>query len=263
VTELIKDGELDRATDPEYASVSPMAVIGLVVSLVGLAVYAALLAWNFISVDTVWKYEVVTPVGVIPLAGLALSAAAGRRIRRSQGVLTGRRIARAGIVLGAAVAVTFAAVQGGAACHRHQVLATLEARALGVVDDLVADRYENVYRMIPEDFRRRQGNSLEQFREQFLPLFRGGGSLVTRELNSLQLALTAKGELIAPAEVRVTLTNRALDLSVWFHRAPGAQWELVGISGGETFESQMKHPAEAVPAVPAPYYRAEEHGHAH
>lgn len=262
MTELIQDGELDRGTDPQYAAISPLAVVGLLVGLLGAAVYAALLIWNIAAAETLWAYQVLPPVGVIPMVGLVLSAVAYRRIRRSQGVLAGRGIALAGLVLGAAVTVVFWAVEVYGWHQERQVEAMLAARAYQIADDMAASRYDEVYALIPADFPQRQAADAQEFRRQFMPLFEGAGSLGKRELMSLQVAGKVEGCAVAPAEIRADLQHRGLDIVVWFRRAPGGTWELAGVSGAETFESQMKHPTEnGPPPVNGPYIRQHEHRH--
>ena len=262
MTELLKDGQLDRATDPEYAAVSPLAVIGLLVGIVGAGVYAALLIWNFASSDTIWVWQVAAPVGAIPIVGLVLSLLAHNRIRRSQGVLAGRGVAMAGIILGAAMTVIFWAVEVYGWRQERQVEAMLATRASQIVDDMAAERYDAVYAMIPEDFRNRQAAGAEEFRRQFLPLFEGGGDLARQDLLSLQVARTTEGEAVAAAEFRVDLRSRSLDIGVWFRRPPGGTWELAGVSGTETFESQIKHPGQSSPPpVRGPYIHHAEHHH--
>jgi len=244
MTELPKDGDLDRATDPEYAAVSTMAVIGLVAGVLGLAAVLA------------------APLVALPLAGFILSVMARRKIRRSEGVLTGLGITTAGILLGAAVTLAASAYHGYTSYGQHRILSDLEGRAYAVTDDLLAGRYDKVYERMPEDFRRQQAAGAQEFRSRFLPLFEGAGDFVQRSLMNLQRVPTDKGEVVAPAEVRVDFQRRSLDLTVWFRQKPQGDWELVGVGGQETFESQVKFPSEKPPViVPGPYQRA--HGHEH
>jgi hypothetical protein len=262
MTESVKDGALDRATDPEYAAINPLAVVGLIVGLLGAAAYGALLAWNFLSKENVWVYQVLPPVVIIPLAGLALSLAALVRIRRSEGVQSGRRIAVAGIAIGAAVTLIFGAIEAYGWREESRTLSALGARSYEIVDALAAGRYDDVYAMIPADFRRRQAAGPQQFRDAFRPLFETVGPVVKRHLRSLQLFPMAEGSPIAPAEMRVDFRDRSLDLTFWFQRAADGSWEVVGISGGESFESQMRHVSETpAPPIPAPFQRKHEHEH--
>ena len=262
MAELLKDGTLDRATDPEYAAVNPLAVVGLIVGLLGAAAYAALLARNFVSKETVWAYQVIPPAGLIPLVGFLLSLMAWRRIRQSEGVQSGRRIAVAGIVAGAAVTLIFCGIEAYGWREESRTLSALDARSYEIIDGMAAGRYDEVYAMIPADWRRRQAAGAQQFREQFRGLFEGAGPLVKRQLRSLQVVLTTDAQAIAPAEMRIDFQNRSLDVSIWFHRTAGGSWEVVGLGGSETFESQMRHPTDsATLSIPAPFERQHDHDH--
>jgi len=262
MAESLKDGALDRATDPEYAAINPLAVIGLIVGLLGAAAYGALLVWNFLSKEVVWVYQVLWAAGLIPLTGFFLSLAAWRRIRRSEGVQSGRRIAVAGIVIGAAVTLIFGAIWFYGWREESRTLSALGARSYEIVDALAAGRYDDVYAMIPAGFRRRQAAGPQQFRDAFRPLFETVGPVVKRHLRSLQVFPMAEGSPIAPAEMRVDFRDRSLDLTFWFQRAADGSWEVVGISGGESFESQMRHVSETpAPPIPPPFERKHEHEH--
>jgi len=222
VTQTPNDSELDRATDPEYAAVSSGAVVGLVISALGVSAFLT---------------EAFVPA---PAVGLVVSLAALRGIRRSRGVLTGRRLALAGAILGAALTV----VAGGFHLIRwrqeRQVLEDLEATACHIVDELVAGRYEEVYDMIPENFRERQAASPARFRTAMERLFRGGGKTLGRRLSALRIIPTEQGDLVAPAEMRVEMENRILQIQVLLGRSAEKRWELIAVGGAPTFESMMK-----------------------
>lgn len=244
MSELPQDGELDRATDPEYAAISTSAVIGLVLAVVGLAAFRS------------------EPLTVVPAAGLALSLLALRKIRLSAGVLTGRRIALVGAVLGGMITAVAGGQHAMARYEQHVTFATLESRANAVLDDMMAGRYQPVYDQMPEDFRKRQAAGADQFRTRFAPLFEGAGKLLERRLDSLQMLPMEKGGVVAPAEIRLTFENRILGMTVWFMSTPAGTWDLVGIGAEETLESQMKHPEQKPPApIPAPFQRG--HGDDH
>jgi hypothetical protein len=232
--EPVTEAELDRATDPEYAAVSTGAVIGL---LLGLAGFSSVLAVPFVAV---------------PVLGLILCVAALRKIRRSRGVLTGRRLAIAGIVLGAAAAALGAGRHASLWLGERRMLGHLQAQALEIADDLLADRYDKVFERLPEDFRARDKGP-EAFRKRFLPLLDGAGPLVRRDLLTLQVITNEKGETLAPAEVRVELEKRIVEVDLWFRLADDGRWELVGVGGEETFESVTRFgPQKPVPPVSAP-----------
>jgi len=222
------DGKLDRATDAEYAAVSTSAVFALIFSLAGPAAFLAV------------------PLIALPVLGLALGIAADRKIRRSRGVVTGRRIALAAIAIGAILSVAAAAHHSIAWFRERQVLTGLETRAYAIADDVLNERYDKVYGMIPEEFRKRQGTR-GQFQARLGASFRGGGALVSRSLMSLQiLPPNPDGTVIAPAELRVELERRELDVTIWFKESDG-KWDLVGVAAQETLDSLAKFPAATPP----------------
>jgi len=244
MTTLPSDTRLDVATDPEYATISPTAVVGLLVSVAGVAAF--------------WKW----PLVAVPVVGFVLSLAAGRKIRRSEGVLAGRRLAAAGMAVGAIMAVT-AAGYHALIWHSEQALyKDLAARAEAVVDEMLAGQYDKVYERMPEAWRRRQAAGPEAFRARLSPLLEGAGALVERHLASLQILPTEEGDLVAPAEMYVELERRLLTLTLWFQRTEAGRWELVGVGGEETFESAMKFSSTKEPvAVPGPYEHEHDHHH--
>ena len=244
-SEPLLDGQLDRAIDPQYASISTMAVLGLLFSLAGLAGFF------------------VIPLVALAAIGLVMSLAAARQIRRSAGVLTGRRLAMAGIAVGAVVAA------GAASWHTYewwtirQVLTALEARSYEVVDDIIAGRYEKVYSEMPEEFRARQAVGPKEFGDRLGPVFKGAGKILGRTVLSLPppIPMTEGGSLVR-AQVRVELDRRLLDVAViWYQPAGAARWDLVGVGGGETMESMAKYGGEGGPQTISPFQQ--EHMHEH
>jgi len=233
----IQDGALDRAADPEYAAISTLAVLAVGFSLVGAV---ALLAVPFI---------------VLPLVGLLLGLLALRQIRRSEGVLAGRGIALGAVAAGAAILAAATAYHGSAWLEKHRMFSDLESRSYEITDDIIADRYAEVYAMMPEKFRGQAGAGPEQFRARMAPLLGGAGSVLRRSLVSLQVLQTEGGQTLAPAEMLVELERRYLQFTLWFQQRPDGQWELVGVAGAETFASLGKfgspEPEEA-PAAPPP-----------
>jgi hypothetical protein len=240
------DGQLDRATDPEYAAVSLMAVGGLALGVLGALAY--------------W----VAPFLALSAMGVVVSLLALRKIRRSEGVLTGRWVAVAGAAIGAIVTVAGAAYHLTTFVQEHRMLTALEVRAFEVVDNLAADRYEQVYKMMPEEFRVRQASGPQQFRDRIYPLFKGAGAVEKRGLTSLRVLHASDGATVAPASIRVELERRLLDMTIWFKENGDGQWELVGVGGVEPMESPLKFRSEEAPiTVPGPYEFHHEHHHDH
>jgi hypothetical protein len=238
---LPPDSPLDRAMDSEYAAISTLAVLGLVFAVLGALSLVAL------------------PLMVLPALGLVLGLLAIRKIRRSEGILTGRGIALAASVLGAL------ALAGSAAWHlqgwlsEQRAYEELSNLSYEITDDILAGRYEKVYNMIPEEFRRRQGRGPEDFRSHIAPLLADAGSVVRRTLMSLEIVTADDNAIVAPAKMRVELQRRYLEFQIVFKKSEAGAWELIGIGAGETMDSQFKFakddpepPKSPPPASPAP-----------
>ncbi len=237
MAEPITNDQLDRATDPEYAAVCPLAVVALIVAALG---GAAFLAPTLVAV---------------PLAATVMGLAAVRKIQKSQGVLTGRKLALAAIVVG----IVMVAAGGGwhliEWLNEQRTLDDLKTQAAETIDDIVAGRHEAVFEKLPDDSPQRKAGP-EAFRNALSGLFEGGGNLVRRDLMSLQILPTERGVLVAPADMRVTLEARILQVTVWFRMDEDGGWRLVGVGGQETLESIAKYGDDDTPPdVPAPYER--------
>ena len=232
--EVARDGGLDRATDPEYAAVSTKAVLALVLSLAGAGAFLA------------------APMLVLAMMGLVLGLAALRQIRRSEGVLAGRGIARGAVAAGAAILVAATAYHASAWLAERRMLSDLESRSYEIIDDLIADRYAEVYAMMPEKFRGQAGTGPEPFRARMAPLLKGAGSVLRRSLVSLQVLQTEDGQTLAPAQMRVELERRRLDFTVWFIQSADGRWELAGVGGAEAFDSLGTSESPAPDEAPAP-----------
>ena len=237
---LPPDGQLDRALDPEYAAISTMAVLGLVAGVLGLL-----------------SFEMM-PLVVLPALGLMMGLLALRKIKRSEGVLAGRGIAMAASVLGALVLTGSAGYHLQGWLSERRVLEDLSNRSYEITDDILAGRYEKVYNMIPEEFRRQRGRGPEAFRAQVAPALTGAGSVLRRTLMSLEIVATTDGAIVAPAKMRVELERRYVELQIAFMKSPAGTWDLVGAGAGETLESQFKfaseepEPKEPPPSPPPP-----------
>lgn len=229
-SDLPSDGLLDRATDPQYAAVSPRAVLGLLLSAAGAS---ALLAW---------------PLVAVPLAGAIVSLWAYIRIRRSEGVLTGKGLALAGAILGGALALLAGGYHGARHLQERWTLQDLHARAFDVTDLLAKGRYGDVYARLAEA--RRAEVKPEVFASYCRGHFEGAGPLVKRDLMALRTLEDPQGETFAPAEMQVELERRILRVTVIFGHTSGGTWNLLGVQAEQTFESFMKYggPPPPMPA---------------
>jgi hypothetical protein len=241
------DGQLDRAIDPEYAAVSTMAVVSLLFSLLGIVAFWAP------SLGEAWLVTIA--LLALPLLGFLLGVAAVRKIRRSEGVLSGLGLAVAGILVGGAVTIAAAALHIQAWQGEKSLYEDLRARSYGVVDDILADRYEKVYQMMPSEFRRQQAPGPEAFRAQVTPFLQGAGKLVRWSLLSLPPPMPIQeGGQAVKATIHVELERRYLDMMLlWYRKTAEEPWQLAGIGGQETFESMGKFgDREALPAPKEP-----------
>ena len=260
MTQTPKETQLDRATDPEYAAVSSAAAVGLVIAVLGV--------WPLLLISNDWVEppssvpDLVVSLAIFaatPLVGLVIGLLAYRQIRRSHGVLTGTRLALAGIAVGAALALVWSGWLVYKWKENDRILRKLETTVYRITDELIAGRYDDVYQRLPEERRKRQPGESRLFRSRMKQLFEGAGAVTDRRLMSLRLVPTEQGAYVAPAEMRIDLERRILQFSLTLGLEPGGKWALVGFGGGPTFESMMKYdnpydnpePEESTPAPPA------------
>ncbi len=245
MAEPVSSDQFDRATDPEYAAVCPMAVLAVIVGVLGATAF------------------LVAPLVAVPVVAIVLGLAAHRKIRKSQGVLVGRKLALAGIVLGIATAALGGGYHLSIYLGEQRTLEDLKTQASEMIDDILAGRYKNVFEKLPHDSVQRKVG-VERFGKAMSDLFEGGGNLVQRNLRSLQILPTERGGLVAPAEMCVRLDRRTLQITLWFRQEEDGRWQFAGVGGHETFESIAKHAGQDGPApLPAPYQRGHGHGHHH
>ncbi len=250
---------LDQALDPEYTAISPLAVLGLIISLFGL--------WAPAAMATGWLEAPPDPTDLIiklavalaaPMAGLLTSSVALVKVRRSEGVLAGEGLAKAGILTGGTVgglsAVFLAVLYVGV----QDRLGDLRDRAYAVTDELLADDYEAVFDRMPPQVQALVGGRPAVLRRYVSPAFEGAGPLQKRELLALRLYEDEeRGVMVAPTEVRIEMARRILRLRLRFEEMPDGTWGLVGLRPEETFESQTKYgdlsgPAPGPPPTPSP-----------
>ena len=232
----IEDAELDRATDPEYAAVSVTAVLGVVLGALSVV---AFLVW---------------PLVAVPVLATAVSLAARRRIRRSHGVLTGRRLALAGLVLGLGLTAASAGYHGWQWYGQHRTLHALRDWTDRLLDQGVAGKYEEVFEQMPAGTPQRKGG-IDLFRRRLDGLFAGAGAVRDRRLRSLQILQAEGGLTVALAEVRLALEQRELQFQVWFQPDAEGRWQFVGLGGRETFASALERDTPGPQPLLGPFER--------
>ncbi|HET6441142.1 MAG TPA: DUF4190 domain-containing protein [Phycisphaerae bacterium] len=241
MTQTPKETQLDRATDPEYAAVSSAAAVSLVIAVLGI--------WPLLLISNDWVEppssvpDLVVSLAIFaatPLVGLVIGLLAYRQIRRSHGVLTGTRLALAGVAVGAGLMLVWSGWLVYQWRQNDRILHELEATAYRIIDELIQGRYDDVYQRLPVERRKRQPGGSRLFRARMAQLFEGAGAVTDRRLMSLRLVPTEQGAYVAPAEMRVDLERRILQISLLLGLGPEEKWELVDLRGGPTFESMIK-----------------------
>jgi len=232
----IQDGDLDRATDREYAAVSVPAVFSVALAALGVVAFLAAV------------------LVAVPALAAVLGLVALRRIRRSRGVLTGTRLASAGLALGLALTLAAGGYHGWQWYDEHRTLTSLQTRTHAIMDQIMDRRWAEVWDQVPTDSNQ-QPLGLDRFRRGMTALFAGAGEAGDRELRALQILPTERGELVAVAEVRVRFENRTLDFNVWFQPDDAGRWRFMGVGARETFASASRHGGPAAPSVPGAFSR--------
>jgi len=231
----IQDAELDRATDPEYAAVSVTAVLGVILAVLSVV---AFLVW---------------PLVVVPVLAVGVSLLARQRIRRSHGVLTGRRLALGGLALGLGMLVASGGYHGWRWLDERRSLGMLNVWANALMDQVLAKRYKDVFDQMPPDTpQRKQG--FDFFRDRLNGLFADAGAVRGCRLRSLQL-LKSEGKAVALAEVDLSLEQRVLRFQLWFQPDAEGRWQFVGLGGRETLQSELNRGTPGPPPLFGPYER--------
>jgi len=232
----VPESELDRATDVEYAAISVPAVLGVV--------FGALSVLAFLA----------EPLVAIPILGAVLSAVGLRRIRRSRGVLTGTRLAVAGLVLGVGVTLAAGGYHGWRHYSQYRTLKAIEQRARSITTEILDREYRAVFDRIAEDSPQRRAG-FDLFRERLVGLVGGAGDLVEQEMRLLQQLQTDRGQTIALANMVIRMEHRTLEADLWFTPNEEGQWEFIGMSARETFESASRRGGAPPPALHGPFKR--------
>ena len=244
--EILADGQLDRATDPEYAAVSPLAIMGLAFSILGLTAFFK------------------PPLVAVPLLGLVVSLTAwpdppvrGRR----DGPVAGP----GGHRPGRGPALASAAYHLETFHEQRQTLHLVEAKASEAIQAIINKDYQKVYLSMPEDFRARQAGTEKDFADRLEAWFKDAGAFKEQNLLALTPVMTKEKRVIQKAEVRVDLQKRSLEFLLWYLQDETGEWRLVGVACGETFDSQVRSANEQAPPPPPPVEAPihEEHHHEH
>ncbi|MDP6380164.1 MAG: hypothetical protein QF662_02360 [Phycisphaerae bacterium] len=209
--------QLDRKTDVEYAAVSMAAVFAVIIGALG--PLALLIA--FIASFEYWL------LNLVPLAAAALALVALARIRRSEGTLAGRRLALAGLGLGAVFLLA------GLILHTQYHFAQREQKAdvlriaQAQCDDLVAGEPGPIYDRLGEEFRA-QGTR-EAFVKHFSRVAEIAGEIHSRRVFTLRLYHN-KGLVTGKAHIRLDGKKQGIDVVVWAERDDAGLWRPTAFS---------------------------------
>jgi len=232
----IRDSELDLATDPQYAAVSVTAVLGVALAVLSVVAFY------------VW------PLVAVPVVAAGISLVGWRRIRRSHGALTGRRLALGGLALGLGIAAASGGYHAWLWYDEHRSLRTLNQWAETLMDQVLAKKYKDVFEQMPPESPQRKAD-FALFRDRLQGLFADAGAVRDRRLRALQILKTEDGVTVAMAEIRLTLEQRELQFRLWFQPGPDGRWQFVGMGGRETFRTAMEHDTPGPAPLLGPYER--------
>jgi len=215
---------LDRAIDHEYAAVSTLAVLSLVLGLLSLPA----LALAFVSSFKYWL------LNLIPLAAVVLASAGLYRIRRSEGTLAGRRIAMVGLALGGLLLLSGIVLHGHRHLERRAYRAEVREAAFAQFKDFAPEGLGRLYDRFGESFRAKVWR--EGFVGYLAGLSRGAGEIQKREVISIDLFPRDEGDISARVFFRLRGKSRCIDMRVWFERVGEGEWRPLSVSAGWAFE---------------------------
>jgi len=138
---LPDSSHLDRAVEPEYASVSVAAIAALALAALGLT---ALLPVDVTLALFPGWFQVPLLI-FIPLGTIPFALAVMRSIRRSAGTKVGLPLAQAALVLALLATVGSAALHGARQYREHRLLETLVEDSDRYLESLLKGDYRSVF----------------------------------------------------------------------------------------------------------------------
>ena len=212
--------KLDRAIDEEYSAVSSSALLAVVLAV--LSPPALGISW-LLSFE-IWLFNLV------PLAALVLALIGLRSIKHSGGTVSGRRMALAGLAVGA---LFFA---GGIVLHANHYLKqrALRAEVLELVfaqcDHLQAGNPGQVHDRLNESFRQQWPR--KDFVEYNSRLMESTGPVQRRQVMSVKFFVTSNGTLNAKVFVRLKGKASSVNVESWFARSGPGRWRREAFKAG-------------------------------
>lgn len=230
---LPDDARLDRAVEPEYASVSGLAIFALLLATVGVVAFLPLPAG--LPLPMTWfRLPILL---LVPLTTLPFSVAAIRQIRSSAGTKVGIALAHSALALSLIFAIGAGTVHGLSQWEHHKRQQTLVSAAGGILSAILNNQPDTVLATLiqsgvvtPAD----RGRFLIHWK-QTQHLLHRGGEYYGRKLNQIgAYKQDTKDESEARYDIgvvvyRLQFKRAALDLKFRFSLIE-EQWKLVGIT---------------------------------
>jgi hypothetical protein len=232
---LPDDARLDRAVEPEYASVSGLAIFALLLATVGVVAFLPLPAG--LPLPMTWfRLPILL---LVPLTTLPFSVAAIRQIRSSAGTKVGIALAHSALALSLIFAIGAGTVHGLSQWEHHKRQQTLVSAAEGILSAILNNQPDTVLAALI-----RSGVATPADRDKFLMHWNqtqrllhddGGGKYYGIKLNQIgAYKQDTKDESEARYDIgvvvhRLQFKRAALDLKFQFSLIE-EQWKLVGIT---------------------------------
>jgi hypothetical protein len=236
-TALRDDAHLDRAVEPEYAAVSVMAILALI--LTGVGALAMLPQQAYVGIPGVtYRAPILL---VLPVASLLFALAARRKIVRSEGTLVGLRAATAAVALSALFVAGSVALHGYLQHRQYSLNQAILTETQGYLDRLLNEDYESVYREIAANNPGivSEGLSPTAFGEMIGSLLKQGGDYYGRRLQNQGVTMpedtTEDGEIRGYVTHRFLFKRGAVDLNFIFAQRDG-RWKLMLVKPSMAFE---------------------------
>lgn len=222
----LRESELDRAVEPEYAAISGTAIIALLLAPLGL-----------LSLYEIYfqMFNIPVPILLIlPLVSLAVALAAIKSIRQSEGTRVGIRIASIAAVLSGLIFI------GSGGYHVHHIMQEsdlknrLKAAALMDSQAIFTGRYNTIYsKMLLFSPEMSKEMPLQEWTSQMNDFLYGGGAYYGSRIEATRMFSMKKDEddpnspeLLAGIVVRrLVFRNGSADLILNYVYNDG-QWQL-------------------------------------
>lgn len=235
---LPDDTRLDRVVEPEYASVSGLAIFALLLATVGVVAFLPLPAG--LPLPMTWfRLPILL---LVPLATIPFAVTAIRQIRSSAGTKVGIALAHSALALSLIFAIGAGTVHGLGQWGHHKRQLALVSAAENILSAILNNQPDTVLAALV-----RSGVATPANRGKFLMhwnqtqrLLHGDGPYYGRMLNRIgaykqdaEDASEARYD-IGVVIYRLQFQRAALDLRFQF-RLIEDQWKLVGITESQAF----------------------------